>query len=220
MGNQVSYRGNGVKLGNPNIIIPMLTAIFFVFLVSISLYKMLYDVRISSDVVIVKDVHDLVEIFQKIDKKCKILDFELQKIRINFLTVISFESSEVGSVDLAYPKNWEGPYVKDNPEIQGKPYQIVKTKKGYFITPGDGVKLSNGKVVGKDIILDENADIAKMMADKNFLSFDGRPMAARLSIGFRKFRRILMENIIRPDDDFAKGQESHESKLFQVAMAK
>jgi hypothetical protein len=220
MGDQVSYRGNGVNLGNPNVIIPALTAILFVFLVGISLYIMLYDVTISSDVVIVKDVKDLVEIFQKIDKKCKILDFEHQKICINFLTVKGFASSEVGSIDLAYPTNWEGPYVQDNPEIQGKEYQIVRTKKGYFITPGDGVKLSNGKVVGKDIVLDEKADIAKMMQDPKFLNFNGKPLAAPLPIGSRRFSKVMMDNIIRADDDFAKGQESHEEKLFQVALAK
>lgn len=221
MGNQVSYRGNGVSLGNPNVIIPALTVLFFVFLVGISLYKMLYDVKISSDIVIAKEVGDLVNIFKEIDKECKILDFEHQKIRINFLTVRGFVSSEIGSMSLAYPKKWKGPYIYDNPTIQGKEYQVVRTKKGYFITPGDGVKLSNGKIIGKDIILDENADIAKMIKDKEFLNFDGKPLAAPLGIGSNKFSRVMMENIIRADDDFAKNEHAQiEDKLFQVALAK
>lgn len=221
MGKQMSYRGNEVVLGNPNVIIPALTVLFFVFLVGVSLYKMLYDVKISSDVVIVKEVQTLVDIFKKIDAKCKILDIEHQKTRINFLTVKGFVSSEIGSMSLVYPKNWEGPYIEDNPTIQGKEYQIVRTKKGYFIAPGDGVKLSNGKIVGKDIILDENSDIAAMALDKNILNFEGKPLAAQIKIGVKNINKVMMENIIRADDDFAQNEHSlQEDKLFQVALAK
>ncbi|MFC1841987.1 hypothetical protein ACFLYA_02865, partial [Candidatus Dependentiae bacterium] len=93
---------------------------------------------------------------------------------------------------------------KDNPTIQDQEYQIVRTKKGYFITPGDGIKLSNGKVIGKDIILDENADIQKMMADEKFLNFKGEALAAPLPVGASDMSKVILENIIRTDEGLAK----------------
>ncbi|MFC1842122.1 hypothetical protein ACFLYU_00480 [Candidatus Dependentiae bacterium] len=201
MEKQLSYRGNEVASKNsPNIIIPALTILLFVVLVGVSLYKMLYDVKISSDVIIAREVRELVDIFKKIDKKCKIIDFDYQKNRINFLNVKSFVGSEVGPMNLTYPKNWEGPYLQDNPTIQDKEYQVVRTKKGHFITPGDGVKLSNGKIVGKDIILDENADIPKMMVDEKFLNFKGEALAAPLDVGTSNLGKVILENIIRTDE--------------------
>lgn len=204
MEKQLSYRGNEVGFKNsPNVFVPILAIIFFLFLSVISIYKMFYDVKISSDIVAVKDIQDLAEIIDKINKDCKILDFERKKISINFLTVKSFVSSEIGSISLMYPKNWKGPYVQDNPEIQGKEYQIVKTKKGYFIVPGDGVKLSSGKVIGKDIILDENTDVAKMIKDGGVLNFDGKPLALPVNIGSKNISKFMMQNILKASEDLA-----------------
>lgn len=218
MEKQLAYRGNEVSYkSNPNFIIPVLTAIFFIVLMSISLYKMFYDVKISSDVVIVKDVKELARIFEKIDKDCKILNFEHQKTRVNFLQVRSFDGSEIGSMSLAYPKNWKGPYIGDNPTVQGQEYQVIKTKKGLFVTPGYGVKLGNGKIVGKDIILDENADIQKMAQDGGDLNFNGQAMATKINVKSKKFGKIIMENIIRMDD-IAKNDYHKDAKILEMAM--
>ena len=201
MEKQLSYRGNEVnKKNNPNIVIPVLTVFLFLVLVGISLYQMFYEVKIVSDVMIAKEVRVLVDIFKRIDKKCKIIGFDYQKNPINFLNVEKFVGSEVGPMNLAYPKNWEGPYLRDNPTIQDKEYQIVKTKQGYFVTPGDGVKLSNDKVVGKDIVLDEKADIPKMMVDKKALNFKGNALAAPLSVGVSNVGKVILDNIIKSDE--------------------
>jgi S-adenosylmethionine hydrolase len=72
--------------------------------------------------------------------------------------------------------------VRDNPEMQGKEYIVVRTKKGYFITPGNGVKLPNGVIIGQNLILDENADIQEMMNNRNKLYFHGRALAAKIAI--------------------------------------
>jgi len=205
MGKQLSYRGNGVdKKHNPNIIIPSLTVLLFVVLVAISLYKMFYDVKIAADVIIAKEVKVLVNIFKRIDKKCKIISFDYQKNRINFLNVEKFAGSEVGPMNLVYPQNWEGPYLKDNPTIQDKEYQIVRTKNGYFITPGDGIKLSNGKIVGKDIILNQEADISRMMTDEKALNFKGEALAAPLPVGVSNVGKVMLENIIKTDEGLTK----------------
>jgi len=201
MGKQLSYRGNEVKSKEgPNIIVPVLTIILFVILIGISLFKLFYNVKVASDVIIVQEVQQLVEIFKRIDKRCKIISFDYQKNNINFLNVEKFSGSEVGPMNLVYPKNWEGPYLKDNPTIQDKEYQVVKTKQGYFIVPGHGVKLSNGKVVGKDITFDENTNIPKMMADEKFLNFKGKALAAPLDVGVSDMSKVIMENIIRSDE--------------------
>ena len=201
MAKQLSYMGNERPfLRSPNKIIPTLTIVLFVFLVGVALFRLFYQARTISNEMITSEVVQLVDIFKRIDKKCKIISFDYQKNHINFLNMKSFVGSEVGPMNLAYPENWEGPYLDDNPVIQGKEYQIVRTKKGYFITPGDGVILANGKVVGKDIILDENADISAMMLDKNVLNFKGKALAAPLPVGVSAIGEVALENIVRASD--------------------
>lgn len=144
-----------------------------------TLWYLLRESRLIIDTVIADEIPELVEIFRKIDNQCTILEFEHEKNHIDFLNVVKFVGSEVGSMNLMYPKNWQGPYKKDNPTIQEKLYQIINTTKGYFIAPGDGVKLTSGKVIGIDIILDKNADIPALLADGTLLK-GARPMAAQL----------------------------------------
>jgi hypothetical protein len=112
-----------------------------------------------------------------------IIDFDNQKNSINFLNVAKFTGSEVGPMNLAHPEKWEGPYLQDNPTMQHIAYQVVSTKKGYFITPGEGVKLPNNKIVGKDIVLDKKANIEAMMIDADALMYKDRSLAAALELG-------------------------------------
>ena len=192
---------------NKHAIFPVLTVLLFIVLIGVAVFRLFYQVRVGTDLIISQEVQQLVEIFKRINKKCKIIDFDYQKNRINFLNVKSFEGSEVGSMNLAYPKQWEGPYLSDNPTIQEKEYMIVRTKKGYFVAPGEGVRLGNGKIVGKDIILDENADILDMMRDKNALMFEGKALAAPLSVGSSTAQEVLLENIIRAEDGLVMRDE-------------
>jgi len=210
MKKQLSDRGNGVFSGkNRSTVIPILTIALFLLLVGVSLYRFFYQAKTASDQIIAREVLTLVDIFKRIDKKCKIIDFDYQKNRINFLNIKSIDenSSEFGPMNVAFPRNWEGPYVADNPTIQGKDYQIVRTKKGYFITPGDGVVLSNGKVVGKDLKLDEDADIPKMMVDKNGLNYKGKALAAPLTVGTTNLGQVILKNIVRADDSLVMQQQ-------------
>jgi len=41
----------------------------------------------------------------------------------------------VGPMNLAYPENWQGPYMVQHPTYGGIDYQIVRTDAGYFIAP-------------------------------------------------------------------------------------
>ncbi len=165
---------------NGRIIISIGTGAVIAGLVLVSIISFLYRANFVTGTVIAQDVKKLGQIFDKINKTCGISSFDNQQNIINFLNVATFAGSEVGAMNLAYPDKWEGPYVQDNLEVQGKEYMVVKTKTGYFVTPGNGVKLPNGAIIGEAIILNEHADIAAMMANRNKLLFQGRPLAARI----------------------------------------
>ena len=149
---------------------------------AMSLIVLWYQGKKASDRIIADHIVQLDAIFENIHRTCNIINFEHQKNYIDFLTVKSFVGSEVGSMNLAYPEKWVGPYLDDNPTIQEQYYQIVRTKKGYFIVPGLGVRLSNGKIIGKDIILSEDADIQGMI-DAGSLQFEGRPLGSKIMDG-------------------------------------
>ena len=132
--------------------------------------------------IITQEVRRLADIFHKIDKQCKILGFDNQQNIINFLNVGTFTGSEVGPMNLGGNEKWEGPYVDDNPTIQSKEFMVVITDKGTFITPGNGVRLANGKVIGKDIVLSKDADIFAMAQDPELLQYKGRACAQKLNL--------------------------------------
>ncbi|MEX0940049.1 MAG: hypothetical protein WDZ41_01685 [Candidatus Babeliales bacterium] len=136
-----------------------------------------------NDLLIADHVTELAEIFNQIHETCGILSFEHQRDYIDFLNVIAFEGSEVGPMNLKYPEKWRGPYLKDNPTMQEKYYQIAQTNQGYFVVPGPGVVLNNGKVIGKDIKFDKDADIKNMIQPGGVLDFQGRPLAVQIMAG-------------------------------------
>lgn len=135
-------------------------------------------------VMLATDISRLACIFQQIDATAGIAGFDFAKNEINFLNIKKdgFVGSEVGSMNLIRPARWEGPYVTEVSSLQEQNYMIARTKQGYFIAPRDGVQLPNGKVIGKDIILDENADIESMMQDNSLLAHNGAPLAAKINI--------------------------------------
>ena len=163
--------------------IPLAIGLGLAFFIGISLVDTFYRVKNDSGNIISHDVVNLRDVFHKIHKDCAIIDFDDQKNSINFLNVAKFSGSEVGPMNLAHPEKWQGPYMQENPTMYHIAYQVVSTKKGYFITPGDGVRLPNKKIVGKDIVLDKKADIEKMMTDPQALSYKDQPLAARLDLG-------------------------------------
>lgn len=166
-----------------SIIIPLGTAVLFAIFIVAGGLTLRYRMRQSFVDLMSIDILKLARIFERINKTCVILEFDYQKNPINFLNVKSFIGSEVGPMNLAYPDRWEGPYLSKNPTIQSIEYQIVRTRKGYFITPGQGVMLPNRKVIGKDIIFDERSDIQAMLKDAQFLNIRGRSLAMQIHIG-------------------------------------
>ncbi len=163
---------------------PFFSIVIIVLLFAVSLYNLFTAVTKNDASLLVNDLAKLETIFKKINDEAIILNIEGKKNNINFLNIKKggFIGSEVGPLNLAYPDKWDGPYLKQNPVIQQAEYQIIKAKNGYFIIPGDGVALPNGKVIGKDIIIDDTTDIDALMSDENQLRYHNKPLAARLSM--------------------------------------
>ena len=165
--------------------------LLFLILSVVSVYKLYQNSSASSDVVISGQVQKLQEIFQNIHKNCGIVDFEHERNYIDFLTIESFVGSEVGSMNLLYPKEWAGPYVEDNPTIQEKQYIVLRNKSGYFIVPDNGVKLTNGTVVGTDFVLDYETDMEQAMMSEDQLKSPSGTLAAKLDVGKNTLTQIF-----------------------------
>jgi len=101
------------------------------------------------------DIKQIVLMMKKIDARCSILNISSGREKVNFLTVKSFspKTSQVGPLNLAHPKNWEGPYLHIDPTFQEKHYEIVMARDGLYVLPGQGVTLPNGLVLGKDFLV-------------------------------------------------------------------
>lgn len=181
--------------------ISILTIVVIAVLIGISIFSFKKLLRYDTGSYIAQDIAQLATIFAKIDATAGILGFDHQKNEINFLNIKKdgFVGSELGSMNLIDPKKWDGPYFTQVPKIQEEDYMIVRTKKGYFITPGDGVKLPNGKIIGKDIILDEDADIESMMHDDQALAYRGQALAAPITVSGD--RKTHFQQIILPEDE-------------------
>lgn len=144
----------------------------------IAFFSLWHEAQRAPEQVMTEHIQKLAEIFDTIHKQYVIIGFDHAKNYIDFLNVNSFEGSQIGSMNLAYPHLWKTAFLKDNFTMQEKQYQVIKTKNGYFIVPGAGVRLSNGLIMGKDIIIDEQTDITPLLLKDGPLQFQGKPLAA------------------------------------------
>jgi hypothetical protein len=138
--------------------------------------RYLFQARVVNDELIADHIEQLKDIFRRIHVRCKITGFRNAKDQIDFLNVISFAGSVVGSMNVLEPQNWEGPYLSENLTMQGKEYQLIQTKKGYYIVPGDGVRLANGKIIGKTLLISPDSDIEPMLHDPQALLSSNRSL--------------------------------------------
>lgn len=160
-----------------------LVAILFMGAFAFMTIKYLRQSKRANDALIAEHIEKLQRIFKDINDCCKINAFRPGKNHIDFLNVSNFEGTVVGPMSLLEPKNWRGPYMNESLTIDGKEYQIVSTKKGYYIVPGDGVTLANGKVIGKTLVINNTTDIDALMHDpQGLMSSQGKPLAARIEI--------------------------------------
>lgn len=166
----------------PLLSISVLLATVLCLFTAMSVYNAWYQFEKDTGQIIAHDVQQLAAVFAAIDASAGILSFDRTKNIIDFLQIKKdgFVGSEVGALNLKYPHKWNGPYLEKNPTIQNQEYIVLVTKKGTFIVPPDGVRLPNGKIVGKDMPLDDSSDIEQLMADPQGLQFDGKALAVRI----------------------------------------
>lgn len=177
-------------------IFPAISAVLLSGLFVFTLYQLFSTKKTINDRLIAQQVHELAGIFKRINDTCHITKFKHEKNYIDFLNTRSFEGSEIGPMVVMFPAKWQGPYLHENPTIQDQHYQIINTKHGYFIVPGDGVKLSNNKIIGKDIILNHDSNIPAMIRDKNMLLFEDKPLAAHIDVKTSVLTDVVSEAIL------------------------
>lgn len=161
--------------------LPLFAGVFLSVLVIMVLFRTIHNKKDFTAAIVTSDLKKIVQALHRIDEKCDILSFDHERNYVDFLTVKKFVGSEVGGLNLARPQNWQGPYIADNPTVQEKLYEIVKTKEGVFVIPGVGVKLPNGLVIGKDFIITKKTSIIKMIQPTGQLHYKGQALAAHLS---------------------------------------
>lgn len=150
-------------------------------IIGVGVHRWYSESRRIVNILVADQVEELAGIFRAIHEKCYIIDFEHEKNYVDFLTVINFAGSEVGAMNLAYPNRWEGPYVKDNPTMQQQQYVVISTEQGYFVAPGDGVRLSDGRIIGHDIVLNKETKFDELLADGT-LMYKGRALVQKIDI--------------------------------------
>lgn len=160
---------------------PILSAFILVIIIGFFVYRHYKYTPLDLATLINSDLNRISEKLTEIDKQCSILDFLHDRNYVDFLTVQSFASSEIGGLNLAYPKNWKGPYLQTNPEIEGKLYEIIKAKDGYFIVPGRDVVLPNNKTIGKEVMLTNQTALLDLIRPGGDLHYNGLELARRLN---------------------------------------
>lgn len=149
-----------------------LLAIFFIYV-----YKSKSQVLSS---VIRNDFQEITRVLQHVDEQCNILAIKGGHVVLDFFTIKAFVGSEIGGMNLAHPKNWHGPYFRRNPTIKGIFYELIQAADGFFIIPGKGVKLPNGLMFGKDIIINRQINVLPMLQPGGKLHHKETSFAAKI----------------------------------------
>jgi hypothetical protein len=163
----------------PSLIFLGLSSLLLIAVTSIGFWYYRQEFR-NHDYLITDHLDLLERIFNDINNNAHILSFDHERNYINFLNVKSFAGSEIGSMNLVYPQKWNGPYLVDNPTIQGKEYVILSTQNGYYIIPDNGVRLGNGSIIGREIILNASTDINHFLEDPRLFLSSKKPLVRKI----------------------------------------
>lgn len=183
------------------------SATFLALLVVFVFFKIYYTKPHFIAQLIKADLYRLEEILHKVDKTCEILSLQNDREKINFLTIKSFSGSMVGGINLAHPKKWGGPYVKQNPSIQNKFYELVQAQDGYFVVPGNGVVLPNGAVMGRDVVINRKIALGSALQPTGLLNYKGVPLATKVTFKIGDWQRVppsddKLQNINKTLEEF------------------
>lgn len=199
----------------------IILAVAFFLIFFFVVIKFINQAKKANDELIAEHILQLNDIFNQINRTCKISGFSSKRDYIDFLTVKKFEGNMIGSMILLEPKKWDGPYLNNNLTIEGKEYQIVRAKKGYYIVPGEGVVLANGQIINKTIIFKSSTDIESLMQDPNYLFSisANKPLAAYIELAENPDRKqndeLIAEHIEKLSKIFQKINESCKITAFR-----
>ena len=141
----------------------------------IFVYQILRERPLFLATVITSDLVQIERHLNEIDRDCNILSILPERANVG-----KFAGSTIGSLNLAYPEKWQGPYMRRNPTIHGIFYELVRTREGVYIVPGRGVTLPNGLVVGKDFEITFATEVNTMLQPGGQLSYKNEPLAKML----------------------------------------
>lgn len=113
-------------------------------------------------------------IIRSIDNDCKIIKLIGNNNPINFFNIKEFSGNTVGSIQIADPEKWKGPYLDYIPSYNDQPLSLVNTASGIYIVPGNGTVLANNKIVGTDIIIDDKTDMNNIVKEYPELILDNK----------------------------------------------
>jgi hypothetical protein len=167
----------------------LLAVLFIIFLV-----KTAKEGPVQLATIIQSDIEQIEKVLVDIDTTCNILSFNYDNVRINFLTVEKFVGSTIGCLNLAYPGKWHGPYMQRNPTLQGKFYEVMRAKEGFYITPGQGVKLPNGQVIGKDFVITPDTIMTDLLADGGPMNYKGQELATKIEFKIGVWDNVLTQS--------------------------
>jgi hypothetical protein len=100
-------------------------------------------------------------------------------------------------MSLAYPEKWAGPYLKENPSLEGIFYEFIKAHDGYFIVPGRGVTLPNGCVMGKDFIVNATTDVMPQLVQSGKLFYKGIMYGVHIQFKIGDWDSVLKSSEIK-----------------------
>ena len=129
---------------------------------------------------IIIDLEVLARVLHVIDESCSILSVKYDHTKIDFLNTVAFEGSEIGGLNLAYPRQWKKSFLKDNPTVEGIEYELVRAKDGFYVMPGQGLRLPNDLVMGKDIIIDRSVAVMPLLKEGGPLFYQNMPLAKKI----------------------------------------
>lgn len=178
-----NYLKNKINFKFITFILIIISLIFVVFYFFFKSNKNLYNEKI----------YEIGQIIEDIDKKCKIICFANEHNPIDFLNVKEFSGNHIGSIQIANPKNWTGPYLEQIALYKQKPINIFVHSSGCYIIPGEGTLLSENKIVGKDIIFDSSFNEEEFFKNYPCLFNDNKRLIYKLKINVKAHEKIKNE---------------------------
>ena len=162
---------------------PLMSASVIGILLLLFIHQIILERPYLYTAIIQSDLEKISRSLNQIDKKCTILDIKSDRTVLNFLNVEKFNGNEIGGIELQNPEHWHGPYALENPMIQSHCYELVRCRDGFYIVPGIGVRLPSGKIMGKDIVVNEQVNGAELLSKGQPLNYEGYLLARELMLG-------------------------------------